>query len=422
MRSSVASATCSSLPERRMRILVITSHYPPAVTGGYERECAAAVGHLRREHEVVVLTSRRSRRLSPAEPNLRRVLPVLPGGWRGSLMAPAVTRRAATLVGDDRGHRPGSDLLLERRATAPRRDGCRIPQRLPLAYRVCEHWFGAIAATTSSPAISRPAIVACASPGQAHPADQPRPPPAPRSHREASRDDRLEQPVPEGGNHDPAERCSAARGGDLPGAPQGDRFAVLAREPAARPAILFLGRVAREKGIHLAYRALARLASSTDSMRPWSSRTRHESTRNRARSTRAAAWSGRPHRASRRARLRWHRRGARGGPCGGNTVDLAGARGAGLRRGSPGPGADRRLPERRDRRARSRPAGRPALRGRRCRWLRGAARGDVGRSGFHPGPGRQRLRAARGLSFQPYVEATDRFLDRTMRAFDGPDQ
>ena len=197
MRSSVASATCSSLPERRMRILVITSHYPPAVTGGYERECAAAVGHLRRDHEVVVLTSRRSRRRSPAEPNLRRVLPVLPGGWRGSLMAPAVARRAATLVEatiedldpDLIYFWNGAQLPLAAMVAASR-------SGVPIAYRVCEHWFGAISRLrpVRPPSRARRSWLALRL-GTAHPADQPRPPSASRSHREACRDDRLEQPV-----------------------------------------------------------------------------------------------------------------------------------------------------------------------------------------------------------------------------------
>ena len=220
MRSSVASATCSSLPERRMRILVISSHYPPAVTGGYERECAAAVGHLRREHEVVVLTSRRSRRLSPAEPNLRRVLSVLPGGWRGSLMAPAVARRTAKLVEatieeidpDLIYFWNGAQLPLAAMVAASR-------SGVPLAYRVCEHWFARSAdqfARHLAPG-DRGLRFAWAQLSADHLT-----PSTSRSHREASRDDRLEQPVPEGGNHDPSERCSAVRGGDLPGAAAGD--------------------------------------------------------------------------------------------------------------------------------------------------------------------------------------------------------
>jgi glycosyltransferase involved in cell wall biosynthesis len=244
-----------------MRILVITSHYPPAVTGGYERECAAAVGHLRREHEVVVLTSRHSRRLSPAEPNLRRALPILPGGWRGSLIAPAVARRTAKLVeGTIEEVDPdliyfwnGAQLPLAGMVAASR-------SGVPLAYRVCEHWFGSISqhdqfARHLAPG-DRGLRLAWA-----------------QLIRLINRDphlrlDRVEQhPATIAWNSRylkaataiPPKVAPLLEEVIYPALPQGDRFAALIRKPTARPTILFLGRVAREKGIHLAYRALARL-------------------------------------------------------------------------------------------------------------------------------------------------------------------
>ena len=181
--------------------------------------------------------------------------------------------------------------------------------------------------------------------------------------------------------------------------------------------ILFFGRVAREKEPPRLPGARGS-ANNMDSTHPGRCRTRHEGLVTEL-DRLAPARSGRPRRPPRRARLRRHRRGARGGSRGGQYRRSGRARGAGCVGGSPGPGAivasaavGSQSP--------SRPAGRPALRDRRCRWLRGPARGDVGRSGLHPGAGRQRFERARGRSFQPYVEATDRFLDRTMRAFDGP--
>jgi glycosyltransferase involved in cell wall biosynthesis len=45
-----------------MRILVVSNLYPPVQVGGYERRCADTVRWLAREHEVLVITSRRGRR------------------------------------------------------------------------------------------------------------------------------------------------------------------------------------------------------------------------------------------------------------------------------------------------------------------------------------------------------------------------
>ena len=64
-----------------MRILVVTDRFPPAVHGGYEIECAGVVAHLRREHEVTVLTSSLDRRGIPVEPGVVRRLPFVEPGW-----------------------------------------------------------------------------------------------------------------------------------------------------------------------------------------------------------------------------------------------------------------------------------------------------------------------------------------------------
>jgi glycosyltransferase involved in cell wall biosynthesis len=128
--------------ERRLRILVISNLYPPAVAGGYEVECSGVVEHLRQRHEVLVLTSTRGR--VDREKSVARLLPPVPPGSRlRSLRAPLDALRAARAT---------------RRVLAAFRpelvyvwNGAQIPQAairvaetagVPVAYRICEHWFG----------------------------------------------------------------------------------------------------------------------------------------------------------------------------------------------------------------------------------------------------------------------------------------
>jgi glycogen synthase len=126
-----------------VRILVISNFYPPAQVGGYEQECAGVVDHLRAGHDVLVLTSRHGARSCPREPHVRRVLPFDRARKVDSLRAPLSALAAARAV---------RDVL---RAFDPELvfvwNGTRIPQAAiriaslagrPVAFRVCEHWFG----------------------------------------------------------------------------------------------------------------------------------------------------------------------------------------------------------------------------------------------------------------------------------------
>jgi glycosyltransferase involved in cell wall biosynthesis len=126
-----------------VRILVISNFYPPAHFGGYELECAGVVDHLRADHDVLVLTSRHEARSTPPEPNVRRVLPFDRARKVDSLRAPLSALAAARQV---------RSVL---RAFDPELvfvwNGTRIPQATiriastsgrPVAFRVCEHWFG----------------------------------------------------------------------------------------------------------------------------------------------------------------------------------------------------------------------------------------------------------------------------------------
>jgi len=127
-----------------MRILVVSTLYPPVALGGYEVECAGVVEHLRRRHEVLVLTSDRDRASTAGEDSVRRELRYLTPDARGALRAPLASLHAAQA-----GRRAlawGPDLIYVW-------NGASIPQSClrvladsgrPLAFRVCEHWFGGL--------------------------------------------------------------------------------------------------------------------------------------------------------------------------------------------------------------------------------------------------------------------------------------
>ena len=126
-----------------MRILVLSNLYPPVVRGGYEVECSGVVDHLRGSHEVTVLTSSLERESAGREPWIRRELPFVEYRKPDSLRAPLHARTAARVAA---------------RALAEVRpeliyvwNGSQVPQSaiavlarsgVPLAFRVCEHWFG----------------------------------------------------------------------------------------------------------------------------------------------------------------------------------------------------------------------------------------------------------------------------------------
>lgn len=127
------------------RILVLTNLYPPIAHGGYEVECEGVVEHLRERDEVLVLTSDKDRGEAPDEPGVRRELPYLPRRRVTDALSPLYALRGAKVA---------------RRALADFRpdlvyvwNGAQLPQAAirtletsgsPVAYRVCEHWFGSL--------------------------------------------------------------------------------------------------------------------------------------------------------------------------------------------------------------------------------------------------------------------------------------
>lgn len=122
---------------------MISNFFPPAHIGGYEQECAGIVEHLRGRHSVLVLTSRRERRRVPSDPQVMRVLPYGRYRRRDSLRAPfwavraaSATRRAIASF--------DPDLIYVWNSTQIPQAALRVAELSgrPLAYRVCEHWYG----------------------------------------------------------------------------------------------------------------------------------------------------------------------------------------------------------------------------------------------------------------------------------------
>ncbi len=127
-----------------MRILVLSTLFPPVAFGGYEVECFGVVERLRERNEVLVLTSDQERAKAGREPEVRRELELLTPDARAALRAPIASLRAARAARRALEWEP--DLVYVW-------NGSEIPQAalrvladsgVPLAFRVCEHWFGSI--------------------------------------------------------------------------------------------------------------------------------------------------------------------------------------------------------------------------------------------------------------------------------------
>jgi glycosyltransferase involved in cell wall biosynthesis len=246
-----------------VRVLVVSALYPPVAPGGYEVECAGVVERLRERHEVLVLTGEQTGEDPGDRGRVRRELPLLAPGARGSLGAPLASLRAVGAARRSLAWEP--DLIYAW-------NGAGIPQAalrvladsdVPLAFRVCEHWFGEVFVgdrflrelLPANRAPARAAWAAACRALNALPCLRLRPTAPVRTaiswNSEAIRRMvRLQpfiEPVLERVGH------SVPRYGDL--------YAGVVRDPAPQPEIVFLGRVTPYKGVAVAIEALAQLRS-----------------------------------------------------------------------------------------------------------------------------------------------------------------
>jgi glycosyltransferase involved in cell wall biosynthesis len=128
-----------------VRVLVVSNLFPPIVRGGYEVECRDIVDHLRGAHDVVVLSSDHRRAECPPQDGVLRVLPFADDDRAGILRAPVAAVRGKRLMRRVlTEQRP--DLVYVWNAAGLPFSALHVLHRsgVPVAYRVCEHWFGGI--------------------------------------------------------------------------------------------------------------------------------------------------------------------------------------------------------------------------------------------------------------------------------------
>ena len=246
-----------------MRVLVVSTHYRPDAIGGYEIECAAVVEHLAARHELLVLTSGSERYAGEVGPRIevRRELTLLSPDHRGSLRAPA-----AALGGTRAARRAlawGPDLVYAWNGAAIPHAALRVlaDSPVPLAFRVCEHWFGGIFWRDQFmrellPARRAPARAIWAAACRAWntlPALRLQPT-APVRTAVSWNSDALRRLVKVPPFIDTVlERVEHA----VP--PRGDLYAAVERHPNEWPELVFVGRITPQKGVSVAIEALARL-------------------------------------------------------------------------------------------------------------------------------------------------------------------
>jgi glycosyltransferase involved in cell wall biosynthesis len=246
-----------------MRILVLSTLYPPQAFGGYEVECSAVVDRLRESNDVLVLTSGSG---AAEQPYVRRELARLTPDYRGALRAPAASLRAAASA--RRALAWGPELIYAWNGAAVPQAALRVlaDSDVPIAFRVCEHWFASIFEGDQFMRELLPAdrsIARAAWAAGARALNRLAPlrldPLAPVRTAISWNSEAIRRMAPPPGFVEPRlERVghSVPRYGDL--------YAGVVRAPAAEPEIVFLGRVTPFKGLAVAIEALALLGSSHD--------------------------------------------------------------------------------------------------------------------------------------------------------------
>jgi glycosyltransferase involved in cell wall biosynthesis len=237
--------------------------------GGYEVECSGVVERLRQHHEVLVLSSDTAGAEEVAQPELvRRELTRLTHDWPGALRAPLASLRAVGAARRALAWEP--DLIYCWNGAAIPQAALRVlaDSGVPLAFRVCEHWFGGLFTTdqflrellpAGSAGISRGVArgtwsVGCRAFNALPPLQLD--PTAPFSAAISWNSEAIKRMVQTPPFLDPVlERVghSVPRHGEI--------YAAVVRDPAPEPEVVFLGRVTPYKGLSVAIEALALLHS-----------------------------------------------------------------------------------------------------------------------------------------------------------------
>jgi glycosyltransferase involved in cell wall biosynthesis len=246
-----------------MRILVISNLFPPVVRGGYELVCGGVVERLRARHDVHVLTTDLDRDEAPASEHVSRDLPYVTPGKRAVLRGPldaAVsarhTRRVLEKIRPDVIYVWGMSFVSDAALRV-----C-VDSGKPLALHFMDHWLGRLYVRDPfmrylhpSSGYQRGAWRRLVQVVNRHPVLRLRVGAGQASLSWVSAALRDEVAAPPETISPLFERVIH------PASPSGHLFAAAERAPAADRTVVFAGRVSPEKGIDVAYRALAELHS-----------------------------------------------------------------------------------------------------------------------------------------------------------------
>jgi glycosyltransferase involved in cell wall biosynthesis len=256
-----------------LRILLLSAFYPPNAFGGYEVECSAVADHLAAGgHEVTVLTSASASAGAGAAAGsgavkVRRELTRLTPDARGATKAPGASLRAVHTAREALAEaRP--ELIYVWNGSSVAQAAIRVlaDSGTPLAFRICEHWFGALFTNDQFmrellPAERGPARAAWSLGCRAFNNRMPSlrlEPIAPLRTAISWNSEAIRSMVTTPAFIEPVlERI----GHSVPR--HGDMYAAVEPDPAPEPRILFLGRVTPYKGVSVAIEALALLRASS---------------------------------------------------------------------------------------------------------------------------------------------------------------